>query len=589
MNIRALVSAAVLYSSVCMVPLDATAAEILHYDGSIFDDSVDPMDGLPGMSAVTSIAVSPDGLHLYAVSNDDSRLTLFDRDPSTGALTFHQAIANSIAIGNGLTNPHGVVVSADGKHVYVTPAGGAFTGVTAFSRNLVTGELTFIEVERHATLVGEARMALSPNGQQLYVAARASDAVLAYARDGTTGALTYLQSFVDGSGGVNGLDQAIDLRISPDGNHLYVVAFGDSALTIFDRDSGTGLLTFQSEHFDNTLGYDFLQGAASLAVSPEGTEVYLNAFYEQMSIYDRDPTTGELTFRSHPVTGGAGGYQYLVMSEDGGRLYVGVWVSALDTFARNPANGDLTFLERKVDGTGGVDGIDGSQGVMVSPDGQDVYTGSFYDKALSHFAVACGNGVTDAGEECDDLNPFGADCCSSTCTLPTGCLLPAKAQLQIQHGADPTKDKLKWKWLKGAAFTQAEVGTPAADTEYRLCVYDRTADVTRLAVTVGVAPGATWIDQDPKGAKYVDKFGTGDGVQQMQIKTGELSRTKAQVKAGGLNLSPLLSPYDGSTFFDQDTSVSVLLVNGAGTCWSSEFAPAGTSRNEAGAFKSKTP
>jgi len=579
------------FSLICVLSasLGARAAEILKYEGSIFDDSVDPMDGLPGMSAVTGIAVSPDGLHLYAASSDDSLLTQFDRNPATGTLTFHQALSNSGSIAFGLTNPQSVIVSSDGKHVYVTPAGGAYAGVTAFSRNLVTGELTFIEVERHAALLWETRMALSPDGAHLYLAARGSDGVLVYSRDTTTGALTYLQSFVDGIGGVNGLDQAIDLRVSPDGEHVYVVAFGDSAVTIFDRDPGTGLLTFQSEHFDNTIGYDFLQGLVSLEIGPEGNEVYLNSFYEQLTVYDRDSGTGALTFRSHPAAGGVGGYQFLDMSADGGRLYSGVWVAALDTFARNPATGDVTFLERKLDGVGGVDGIDGSQGVTVSPDGQDVYTGSFYDKALSHFSVACGNGVTDAGEECDDANPFAADCCSETCTLPTSCLAPLKAQLQVQHGVDPTKDKLKWKWSKGAAFTQTEVGAPVVDTEYRLCVYDRTAGVTRLATELVVPAGSSWVDLDPKGAKYVETTGAAGGVQRVQVKTGLVERTKAQLKAGGVSLAPVLSPFDGSTFFDQDPSVSVLLVNSEGTCWSSELFAAGTTRNQQDAFKAKAP
>ena len=558
---RVLVGVAVWYGCMFSAPLAARAAEILHYESSIFDVSVDPMNGLAGMYGVIGIALSPNGLHLYAVGEVGSLLTQFDRNPSTGALTFHQSIANSVGISYGLTNPHSVIVSADGKHVYVAPSGGAYAGISAFSRDLVTGELTFIEVERHANLLGEARIALSPDGLYLYAAARGSDAVLVYARDATTGALTYLQSFVDGSGGVNGLDQAIDIKVSPDGEHVYVVSFGDSALTIFDRDTGTGLLTFQSEHFDNTLGYDFLQGLVSILIGPEGNEVYLNSFYEKLTVYDRNPVTGGVTFRDHPATGGGGGYQWSVMSADGGRIYTGVWVNALDTFARSPVTGDVTFLERKVDGTGGVDGIDGSQGIAVSPDGQDVYTGSYYDRALTHFSIACGNGVTEAGEECDDLNPFGADCCSQTCTLPTGCLLPLKAQLQIQHGADPTRDKLKWKWSKGDAFTQTEVGAPAMDTDYRLCIYDRSAGVTRLAAELLVPPGASWVDQDPKGAKYVDKTGSAVGVQQLQVKTGADLRTKAQVKAGGVSLAPELAPFSGSEFFDQDPSVSVLLVN----------------------------
>lgn len=589
MHMRVLACLACSLMYVVSTSCGAFAAEILKYEGSLFDDSVDPMNGLPGMSSTTSIAVSPDGKNLYAVSQDDWLLSTFDRDTVTGALSNQQVIANGPAINNGLARPSTVIVSADAKFVYVSATSGALSGITVFQRDLLTGALTYVEVERGVTLGGDSRLVISPDGGHLYATARGVDTLAAFARDATTGALTYLQAFMDGAGGVNGLDEIIDLAISSDGAHVYVMSFLDSALSVFERDTVSGLLTFQSEHFDNSVGFAFLQGAASVRVGPAGNEVYVAAFYEGLSVYDRDPITGALTFRDHPAGGGVGGLQWLAMSADGGRLYSALWVSALDVFARNPVTGDITFLERKIDGTGGVDGIDGLQGMTVSPDGQDVYTGSFYDKALSHFSVACGNGAADAGEECDDANPFGSDCCSEGCTLPTTCLAPAKAQLQIQHGDDPTKDKLKWKWSKGEAFTQAEVGAPATDTELRLCVYDRTGGVARLATELVVPAGVGWIELDPKGAKYIDKTGSASGVQRVQVKTGLAGRTKAQLKAGGTTLASVLSPFDGSTFFDQDPSVSVLMVNSVGACWSSDLLPAGTTRNQVDAFKAKAP
>ena len=60
--------------------------------------------------------------------------------------------------------------------------------------------------------------------------------------------------------------------------------------------------------------------------------------------------------------------QFGVDEEEAGLLLVRTLGHGL-----NPVTGDITFLERKLDGTGGVDGINGLQGMTVSPDGQDVY------------------------------------------------------------------------------------------------------------------------------------------------------------------------------------------------------------------------
>jgi hypothetical protein len=44
---------------------------------------------------------------------------------------------------------------------------------------------------------------------------------------------------------------------------------------------------------------------------------------------------------------------------------------------------------------------------------------------------------------------------------------------------------------------------------------------------------------------------------------------------------------DGSTFFNEDTTVTVQLVNSEGKCWTSAFAAADTKKNEADSFKAQ--
>src|SRR5262249_42878074 len=147
------------------------------------------------------------------------------------------------ADGRGLDGAVAIVVSLDGKHVYVASRGGA---VAAFARNATTGVLTqFIgtagcidETGVTGCSVGQAlrgarTIAISPDGKHVYVGARDANAVAAFARDVITGVLTQLSGLAgcvsdDGTGGRcidgTGLLGARGVTLSPDGQYLYVAS-----------------------------------------------------------------------------------------------------------------------------------------------------------------------------------------------------------------------------------------------------------------------------------------------------------------------------------------------------------------------------
>ena len=92
-----------------------------------------------------------------------------------------------------------------------------------------------------------------------------------------------------------------------------------------------------------------------------------------------------------------------------------------------------------------------------------------------------------------------------------------------------------------------------------------------LEATIDIAPSPTkWLSKDPKGLKYKDKEGASGGVTKPDLKTDAAGKTKIKVSASTTNLT-LPTPFDASSFFDQDTSVTVQLVSDAGTCWTSSF------------------
>lgn len=233
-------------------------------------------------------------------------------------------------------------------------------------------------------------------------------------------------------------------------------------------------------------------------------------------------------------------------------------------------------------------------------------------------SVDCGDGEVTGDEDCDDGNQTDdGNCCSATCRfqsagsacnsdgnactpdtcdaegtcahagLWTGCLSAPAAKLQITDSSKPGKDKLSWQWGKGAAFDQADLGDPTGADSYALCIFDSSAGVPSLAATIDIASSATkWISKAPKGLQYKDKAGTSDGVTKAELKTGVAGKTKIKVNAATANLV-LPAAFDATSFFDQDTSVTVQLVSSAGTCWTSAFSAAQTKSNTPVSFKAQ--
>ena len=330
---------------------------------------------------VSELAISPDGGSAYAIQYNGNRgMIVFDRDPATGAL-------------EQLAGPDGCL-SSDGSG-----EGGA-------------GSCTDV---RALEFGGDGRaIAISPDGQFVYVASQGKDAVLVFARDVETSRLTQLT----GTGGcisrsgdgapsdppatcTDGLilDAPAAAVLTPDAKHLLVLSFGndaDEGLMIFRRDATTGRLTQLPGPAGCMSGTGAGEGVAGacadldsyvnglgLVASPDGRNVYLTSSGRAgVLTLSRDATTGALTQlpgRQGCMTAdgaGDGGadtcgdgralrnaYQALI-SPDGRHLYVvsSSAPGAVTVFARDPDTGVLTQLP-------GADGCISGEG--SSEDGPD--------------------------------------------------------------------------------------------------------------------------------------------------------------------------------------------------------------------------
>jgi 6-phosphogluconolactonase (cycloisomerase 2 family) len=533
---------------------------------------VDP--GVLGLGGAQEVTVSPDGKHVYTCGQDDNAVTVFARDTATGRLTLVQVLEDGVGGVDGLEGAHGLAVSPDGKHVYV---GSRVDELGVFSRDVTTGVLTFVEAQKDGVagvtnMIGPRTVRVSPDGAHVYVPADASKSIAVFGRNATTGQLTFVEAQVDGVGGVDGLDSARAVALSPDGGHVYVAAANDSAVAVFARNGVTGALTFVEVQKDGVGGVSGLAVARSVQVSPDGKHLYTAASGNEghVAVFTRDGTTGALTFVTKYTDGmggidGLGSATWVAVSPDGTHVYaVSGDDHALVAFARNATTGALTFLGLERDGERGVETLEEATTVAVSPDDAHIYTLSFGDLAVSVF------------------RPFTVAC---SATPANGCLapdLPLKAVLLLKEKTPDTGDLLLWRWVKGTTST-GDFGDPVTTLDdYTLCLYD---DGGALALEAAVPAGGVckagapcW-QATPSGVRYVDAERTPDGVLKAVLKAGT-GTGKIVVKAKGDDL-PALPPLPLAL------PVTVQLRTADGPCWTASYFPAGVIRSDAALFKGK--
>jgi 6-phosphogluconolactonase (cycloisomerase 2 family) len=260
-------------------------------------DGVGGVDGLAGASA---LVVSPDGAHVYVVGMRDDAVAAFVRDPATGALTFLEAQKEGTAGVEGLRYARAIAISPDGEYLYA--AGQLSDAIAVFKRNGLTGWLTFVEVQRQGTrgvdgIAGPLALTVSSDGANLYAASGDQSAVTVFARNKATGRLMLREVEADQGSNDLGISGIHSVAVSPDGDFVYATGQNDDAVAIFKRNHRTGVLTFAEVVAQGLDGVDGLYGALWVTVSPDGKRVYVASTIDNaVAAFERDRKTGALTF-----------------------------------------------------------------------------------------------------------------------------------------------------------------------------------------------------------------------------------------------------------------------------------------------------
>ncbi|MBZ0114528.1 MAG: beta-propeller fold lactonase family protein [Thermoanaerobaculia bacterium] len=284
--------------------------------------------GPTSLDGPVSLVVSPDGNHLYTTGKNSNSIAIFARQ-SDGRLSLLGAVRDGQTGVDGLLSPRGLAISPDGGQVYATSP--VDSAVSQFSRNSATGLLTWLGMVRDATgnppidgLNGVASLVVSPDGAHVYAAGELDDSVAVLARDEVSGLLTWQQRRRNGLAGVEGLDGAAAVAVSAEGDYVFVASRLGHGLATFERDGDPGsstygnLTTFVEARRDGDLDprgvpgpdgpqLDGLEGGIAIISSPvpDGRHLYiLGADDDAIAVFFKDTVAPDVALFVSPTPSG---------------------------------------------------------------------------------------------------------------------------------------------------------------------------------------------------------------------------------------------------------------------------------------------
>ena len=373
----------------------------------VSDTGAGPCADGTALAYAANVAVSPDGRSAYVVSQVSNAVAVFDR-AADGSLTQKPGTA-------GCVSDTGAGPCADGTAL-----------------NLASG------------------VAVSPDGQNVYVASYTSGAVAVFDRatDGTLTQKAGTDACVsdDGTGPcIDGtaLAGAFDVTVSPDGANVYVASAVSGAVAILARAPGGTLTQSLGACISDTgAGPCFdgraLAGASAVTVSPDGVSVYVaSSDADAVAVFDRAAGGGltqKLGTAGCVSDTGAGPCadgtaldlpSSVAVAPGGGSVYVASPNSSAVAVFDRVADGSLTQKPGTsacisdtgagpcADGTG----LDHAAAVSVSPDGQSAYVASAEGDAVSVFVRAADGTLTQRPGTAGCISETGAGPCADGTAL----------------------------------------------------------------------------------------------------------------------------------------------------------------------------
>lgn len=336
-------------------------------------------NGFNGFYFALSVIVSPDGKNVYVSSGDKDCITVCGRDTITGLLTLQQILYDGLYGNDGLGGAHTLDISADGRFLYVTSF--IEKKISTYARDTLSGNLSWLQTIAPGFTWPET-VVLSKDERFLYVSSNMDDAIFIFHRDIYTGLLTYFQKAENGLGGIQGLLSVNYLKVSSD--NKFLLAGNGNSISTFIIDTADGHLIYVSSVIDNSGGIDGLGGLNSFCLSPDDRFVYGIARADScISAFSRDTLTGQLSYidRMHVLNyyiAGPNSTTCLICDRN---KVMGTSYSegAVHILNRNPITGLLTADSSFRSGAGAtITGLSSANNAAISPDDRHIYVSTRY-------------------------------------------------------------------------------------------------------------------------------------------------------------------------------------------------------------------
>jgi len=336
-----------------------------------------------GSAEMVGIAVSPDGTTVLAGAADDHLLRVYARDATTGQLSLFASTGTA-----ALSEIYDIKFSHDGQNVYYTSNAGdglvvmERNGVLLQQTQVITRGTTylcginpFVFCPFNA-MDGARSVAVSPDDQYVYVGGFTDNTLTTFRRNLSTGLLSRVQTLTRTVDGLPVLGQAQRIAVSPDNAHIYVAAQSDG-LSVFQR-GADGRLSLQAVYSDTMPGLSTMTLPADVVVSPDGNFVYVTAWWDNsLHLFQRSPADGKLTLvdvvPGLQAPGVQAAYGLAVTQEpEGERLFMGdLFGDAVLVYARDAVSGTLSLIDTYTDTASS--NIDGPFYLALSPDNMHLY------------------------------------------------------------------------------------------------------------------------------------------------------------------------------------------------------------------------
>ncbi|HVT57965.1 MAG TPA: beta-propeller fold lactonase family protein [Thermoanaerobaculia bacterium] len=317
---------------------DETGSGKLH-ETQVLQDGV---GGVKGLTFVSNVSISGDGKTVYAGGTHAGTLAVFSRDAATGKLTEVQLLTNGLDLPSGLGGIVATAVSRDLKNLYSV---GTLDGaIVAFERDRKTGKLNPIQVIEQGVggvtgLTGAFPVMVSGDGRFVYVGGRLDNTVKVYGRD-RFGKLSLVQTLNEGQNGVFGIAGARYILESGDAQTVYIAGLAHSTLAVFSRNASTGKLTEIQLLANKVAGITGLASPTSIVESYDHLHLFVVGFDSfAIDSFHRNRLNGKLTRLEEETQDSVGDVTGLVqvisaaMSPGGHNLYaVSFFSNSLSVF-----------------------------------------------------------------------------------------------------------------------------------------------------------------------------------------------------------------------------------------------------------------